>query len=319
MKKNITDKLQLLAVVCVFTLCAAAGAAGQTDLGGGNNRQNDRVLVESNPPLRQSDVAQLIEFFEWLFQARFTADDRADFQALAVKEYKTGGDKAIRGIKEILESHAKFKALGAAQREKVRQELLPQIAGSFQREHSEVNEFLSGVYQNAGQGATADDSGGNGGRRDAGAADGDGGGGGSVVTLAELAGTWSTSTVSGERYKNLTTGDLSDASGSMSEYVISPNGAIKYTGYLSTTIYACSTKLFFMKEGKISVRGSNITFDYTSGERDYQNTCNSSLSGVKPIPPKKSTYPFTLERDQYGLKLCTLQEDGVRSCLYKKR
>ena len=146
--------------------------------------------------------------------------------------------------------------------------------------------------------------------------DGGGGGRNGSPTVTDLAGTRSSASVSGERYKNLRNGELSDVSGNMSEYVISPNGEIQYTGYLSTTIYACATKLFFTKKGKISVSGSLITFDYQTGERDYQNSCNASLSGVKPVPPQKKTVAFTLERDQHGVKLCTLDE-GVQTCLRK--
>jgi hypothetical protein len=302
MKKQIIGKFRALLVFCAFSLCFTNVATMRAAIAG--KLQDDRVLVSGNPSLKQSDVDELINFFEWLFEARFNDEQRSEFRTLAIKEWKSG-EKAVKGITDIVASHRKFQNLTAAQREQVRQELLPHITASFQTERSDVNVFLSKIYQKAdGADSTA--------RNATDSGDNTGG----AVTLADLVGTWSSGSVSGERYKNLTSGDLSDASGNMSEYIISANGEIKYTGYLSTTIYACTTKLFFIKTGKISVSGSSVTFDYKTGERDYQNSCNSSLSGVKPISPQKKTVQFTLERDQHGVRFCTVEE-GNKTCLSK--
>ena len=305
MKKQFTNKFWRLVFLCLFCVGCTTLASAQIPTAGG--RQKDRVIIDGNPALKQSDVDKLQDFFEWLFEAKLSAAERAEFQSLVVKKGQSG-EKEISGILDILKTHREIEALSESDRADVRRQLLPKVLDSFRAGGNDINKFFSGVYENRRGNSAA--------RKDEQAVDGGGGGKNGSATVADLVGTWSSGSVSSERYKNLISGDLSDVSGNASEYIISPNGEIQYAGYLSTTIYACATKLFFTKKGKISVSGSTITFDYQTGERDYQNSCNASLSGVKPIPPQKKTVSFTLERDQHGVKLCTLDE-GVQTCLRK--
>jgi hypothetical protein len=139
---------------------------------------------------------------------------------------------------------------------------------------------------------------------------------GGAVKTADLAGIWSTSSVSGDRYKSLVTGELSDPSGSIIEYKISPDGEIEHVGYLSSTVYSCTTKLFISRSGRISISGSNITFDFSPGKRMFQS-CSASSRRNDTLPAERKTYPFRLERDQYGLQLCTV-ENGKDLCFRKK-
>ncbi|HEX8246538.1 MAG TPA: hypothetical protein VF599_00010 [Pyrinomonadaceae bacterium] len=298
MKNQFTNKLLFLVFLFLFCFAGAFVGSAQAQL------KEDRVIVDGNPALKQSHVDKLQDFIEWLFETKFSKAQKSEFQRLVVQKWQAG-EKESTGILDILKTHDGIQALSEGDRADVRRELLPKVLDSFRNGGSDINKFLSGVYENRRENSVT--------------ADGnaiENGGGGNSANLADFAGTWSSGNVSGIRYKNLTNGDLSDVSGNMSEYIISKNGDIQYTGFLSTTIYACSTRLFFTKKGKISVSGSFITFDYKTGERDYQNSCNASLSGVKPIPPQKKTVPFTLERTAQGVKLCTTDE-GVQTCLHK--
>jgi hypothetical protein len=296
-------KQQIYSLALIFCLlcCGSNVAARQIS---NYQKENDRVLAAGNPPFRQSDADKLQDFFEWLFETKFSAAEQAEFQKLIVKKWNEG-EKEAAGISGIIKSHAEFRTVSETDREKVRLEMQPKVAASFQSGQSEINDFMAGIYQKSRKNSVA--------RNDPRNSIDDGVG---AVTLADLAGNWSSGSVSSERYKNLASGDLSDVSGNMSEYIVSAKGDIQYSGYLSTTIYACSTRLFFTKKGKISISGSTITFDYRTGERDYQNSCNASLSGVKPIPPQRKTVPFTLERSGQEVKLCTVDE-GVQTYLYK--
>jgi hypothetical protein len=212
----------------------------------------------------------------------------------------------------MLESYDKIRAVSAEKREQVRRQLLPEIVSLLEKEDSEINKVLLSVYRNA-QGAadddaladptpTTDD------RRQT---------SNGAVKVADLAGIWSTSSVSGGRYRSLVTGQLSDPSGSIIEYQISPNGAIKHVGYLSSTVYSCTTKLFISRTGRIQINGSRITFDFAAGKRMYQ-TCSQSASRNDTLPAERKTYPFRLERDENGLKLCTTEENGKDFCIRKK-
>jgi hypothetical protein len=307
MKNQFTKKFRLFIFFCLFCVACASIGFAQNANGG---RQNDPVVAAGNGSLRQSDVKELRDLFEWLFETTFSLAERTRFQTLIIQKWNES-EKEARGISDLIKTHRQIQTLSQADREKIRLELLPKVAASFESGQSELNDFMSGIYQNSRKNSAAQNDSQNpadGGERDKSS--------NGAVTLADLTGTWSSGSISGERYKNLRNNELSDVSGNMSEYIISPNGQIEYTGYLSTTIYACSTRLFFQKKGKISVSGSSITFDYKTGERDYQNSCNASLSGVKPIPPSTKTVSFTLEREGQNVKLCT-SDEGAQTCLYK--
>lgn len=296
---------RILAAFALTTVAFAAFAAAQ-------NEALDKVVAETGEyRLKQSDIDRLTEVFEWILASKFTDAQRKRYQALIIADAQTNR-KSAENIVSMIRSYDKIQAAEPAKREEFRRQVAPEIIAAMEKENSEISNLLLEVYRGGrGSGTTAN-------RNSTGDATDDlpPPGGSSAGKPADLAGTWSTSAAQGERYKSLRTGELSDAGGSIIEYVISPNGQIEYTGYMSNTIYACTTKLFVTKKGRVSVSGSNITFEYGSGERDFTSSCNSSLNGVKAIPPTRKTYPFTLERDKNGIKLCTV-EDGNQFCIRK--
>lgn len=299
--KILITRIMAVALLTVF----AGGAFAQNQTGSG-----DRVLVTGKYSLKQSDIDRLTEIYEWMFAGEFTPAQRRRYQKLIVEEAKTN-ERTAQSIHVMLQSFKKIRAAGAQKQEQIRLELVPEIVSALENENNETNNLLLEVYRNA-QGATSDknpsfdDSEPNQPKNRGGA-----------VKVADLAGIWSTSSVSGERYRSLVTGELSDPNGSIIEYKISPNGEIKHVGYLSSTVYSCTTKLFISRTGRISISGSNITFDFAPGKRMYQ-TCSASASRNDTLPAERKTYPFRLERDQYGIQLCTTEENGKDFCIRRK-
>lgn len=294
------NKVLLIRFLIFAGLAIFAGAALAQKQASG-----DRIVVSGEYSLKQSDIERLTEFYEWLLDKKFTPAQRRKYQALIVEQAKARVEDA-KAATEIVEGFNRISSAGAEQREQGRRQILPGIISVMESEDTEISRLLLEVYR-GGQNAAkkdfpADDSGNN---------DLSG-----AVKVADLAGLWSTSSVSGERYKSLVTGELSDPSGSIIEYQISPNGAIKHVGYLSMTTYSCTTKLFISRTGRVSISGSNITFDFAPGKRMYQ-TCSQSASRNDTLPAERKTYPFRLERDEYGVKLCYV-EDGKDFCIRKK-
>jgi hypothetical protein len=272
--------------------------------------QTDRVLVTGRYTLRQSHIDRLTELYEWLFAGKFSPAQRRRYQTLIVQEAKSD-ETTAKSILSLVESFAKIQSARADKREEIRRELLAEIVPALEKDKNEANDILLEVYRNAQDaqaenGFSSDDSDPKSSVRSGGA-----------VKVSDLAGIWSTSSVSGTRYKSLVTGELSDPSGSIIEYQIFPNGTIKHVGYLSSTVYSCTTKLFISRTGRISISGSKITFDFAPGKRMYQ-TCSASASRNDTLPAERKTYPFRLERDQYGLQLCTIEENGKEFCIRKK-
>jgi hypothetical protein len=272
----------------------------------------DKILVTGEYALRQSDFNALTEFYEWLLNAEFTPDERRRFQTLMVRDAQTRKATA-KAIPEIVAGFQKIRTLDADKREQARRQLLPDIVQAMEREENEINAMLLGIYRGAQKG---DDTTASNAPDDASGDDEPDAPNTGAVRVSDLAGLWSTSSVSGERYKSLATGELSDPSGTIIEYQISPNGTIKHVGYLSMTTYSCTTKLFISRTGRISIDGSRITFDFAAGKRMFQG-CGSAARN-DTLPAERKTEGFRLERDKYGIQLCTFDEKGKDLCFRKK-
>lgn len=299
--KTLLTKILIVIALAAFTCPTLA----QKQTGNG-----DKILVTGEHSLSQSEIDELTELYEWMLNTEFTSAERRKYQTLTVKEAQTN-QRTAKNLKEMLQHYRTLKALDETKREQFRLQLLPTLVSALETKKTDLNEFLLGVYQNrkgeaVDKDVLADDS-----QTDEPKSTG------GAVKVADLAGIWSTSSVSGTRYKSLVTGELSDPSGSIIEYQISPNGVIKHVGYLSSTVYSCTTKLFISRTGRISINGSNITFDFAPGKRMYQ-TCSASASRNDTLPAEKETYSFKLEHDEYGiLQLCTVK-DGKNLCFRKK-
>lgn len=292
-------------------LTLALAACGTAALAQRQNAPGDKILVTGEYTLRQSDFDALTQFYEWLLNAEFTPEQRRRFQTLMVKDAQARKASA-KAIPEIVEGFRKVQTLDAERREQARAQLLPGIVQAMRQEENEVNTMLLGIYRrNIAQDETTDPNAVN----DSNDVEPDAQNTG-AVKVSDLAGLWSTSSVSGERYKSLVTGELSDPSGTIIEYQISPNGTIKHVGYLSLTTYSCATKLFINRTGRIQINGSRLTFDFAPGKRMYQ-TCGSAARN-DTLPAERKTQPFRLERDQYGIQLCTVEENGRDLCFRRK-
>jgi hypothetical protein len=293
-------------------LIAALASAGSTVFAQKQTGAGDKVLAPGDYAIKQSDINALARFYEWLLGVEFTSAQRQRFQTLMTAEARARKSTA-KAVAEIVEGFRKIQTADAEKRAELRGQLLPEIIAALEKEESELNNMLLEIYRGAQTETPDADAMNDSQKEEDRPADSTGRGG---VKVADLAGLWSTSSVSGERYKSLVTGELSDPSGSIIEYQISPNGAIKHVGYLSVTTYSCTSKLFISRTGRISISGSNITFDFAAGKRMYQ-TCGSAMRN-DTLPAERKTSAFRLQRDKYGVELCTIDENGKDLCFRKK-
>jgi hypothetical protein len=269
-------------------------------------KTDDKILVSGDPSLKESDINVVINFYEWLFEAKFTAAERREFQTLLVSEAKTK-PAALAAVAEIVAGFKNIETVGTEKSGQIRNEFLPQIVGAMRQSNSKINRLLLGIYENA-RGETSNDE------KATISDERNVGNNGGAQKIADLAGLWSNGSVSSERYKSLISGELSAPSGTMIEYEISPNGQVKYAGYMSNTFYSCTVQMFIYKTGRVSVNGSNLMFNYAPGSRT--NIPCAADKREATIPAESKTVPFRLERDEYGVKLC-MTENGAEVCLRK--
>lgn len=278
--------------------------------------KDDKILVGGDYALRQSDFDGLADFYQWLLGAKFSDAEQRRFQTLSIN-YAREKESNAKAVLEIVQGYKKIQTADEEKREQARRELLPAIVSEMEKnEEDETSVFLLGVYRSAQNQKTevetdrrvrkdeTDDSPPN--KTP------------TTAATADLAGLWSTSSVSGERYKSLVTGELSDPSGTIIEYQIAPTGTVKHVGYMSVTNYTCTSKLFISRTGRVSVSGSTLTLDFAPGQRIYQ-ACSASDRRTDTLPAEKEIYSFRLARNEYGvLQLCT-ERNGKNLCFNKKK
>ncbi|MGW0664458.1 hypothetical protein [Streptodolium elevatio] len=164
-------------------------------------------------------------------------------------------------------------------------------------------------------GVSIDDKVGMGSDDDAGKADtdkGDGGKGGSVPK--ELVGSWRTGSGATVQYQDAITGAYAPPSGSTGELTIKSDGSYTDNGLLQTTMYNCTTSLFVMEEGKVSVSGDKVTFKPSKVKTSMQNTCSESSNFYNRDGTKNTKVDtFELTQDTNGPVLRLTDEEGASS------
>ncbi|HEX2641112.1 MAG TPA: hypothetical protein VHL50_11090, partial [Pyrinomonadaceae bacterium] len=138
----------------MFALCAVLGGGSYSTFGQGS----DRVLVAGAKPLRQSDVDKMIEFYQWAFEVKFTAQQRDQMRESMEGEFRTDAAQARAGIDDVLATFSKVKALSAAEQEAKRSNFTPAFVENLRKATGDpTSELLVSIYDAAQNGGTAND------------------------------------------------------------------------------------------------------------------------------------------------------------------
>src|SRR5215813_5621158 len=93
--------IHVLILIGIFGICAFGQSA-------------DRLLASGEPPLMQSTVDHLIDFFEFGLHSKFDPAERSEFTAQRIAEWKNGDQKGRDAILSILELRSKLMSLDDA-------------------------------------------------------------------------------------------------------------------------------------------------------------------------------------------------------------
>jgi len=133
----------------------------------------------------------------------------------------------------------------------------------------------------------------------------------------QIVGKWMTGNSSTLTFTNQTTGASSNASGIQVMYTISPNGQYEYATLETHTMYNCQSRISLYKTGHIEMNGGQITFVPEKGQFTSEDDCNRQYNYTKPAQLNRETYNVSVQRDEYGTKLC-LQNSSINGCAYKR-
>ncbi|HEX8638054.1 MAG TPA: hypothetical protein VF692_08330, partial [Pyrinomonadaceae bacterium] len=132
-----------LLILCLAIIHCAYSVSAQTD--------GDKIVAAGNPPLLQSEMNTIIDFYEWALEKDFTVAQRRRFIELSVASYQENVAASRKGTAALLEVFGKVRRLSEDERQKIREQLKPELVKEFRSgSNDETSQLLLAVYENTG-------------------------------------------------------------------------------------------------------------------------------------------------------------------------
>lgn len=276
----------------IFIFAAAAISAQNTD----------RQLAPGNPPLMQSTVNDLIDFFEFGLHARFTPAQRQEFQQQRIAEWRKGDPKDIQTVQTLLDTRAKLMSLDEAKLREAQAAIEKYLVQTFGNQASDPTaRLLMEVYRSGRSDATVDEP----------------STAGTSQDVSALFGTWQAGTVSGVSFVNGATGSSTNGGGTQVMYTFKPGGRYEYAALTQSTLYNCTMKALTYKSGIVQINGNTLIFVPQNASFTSEDTCVARNNYRKPVSMERETFNWSVQQDEYGTKLC-LQNSSINGCAYKR-
>ena len=234
----------------------------------------------------QSDTDGLISYYEWLFETKFSSNERAQYNEIKEEDYRLDYANEKKGISSLLATFAKTRSKGENEQARIRDEILSSFVKQLQEAGSGNKEaaFLLSVYTKA-QARLGQESGANG-----------------VGDIGPFVGKWvwahtGSSTIS-------TGGAYMGSNGSRFTYEFSPNGAVQFTGIMNVMQGGCSQQVFRSIQGAASVSGNELTIRWQPEKftRDY--SCDTANNYTKTMPSRVERHKISFRTDLGQKQMC---------------
>jgi hypothetical protein len=309
--RNIRFIVKALLLITISTVLAA-NAFGQ---------RSDEILVEGNPPFTGSDFESLVKYYERGLDIRFSDEERDEFKskvaAMWRKNQKSNGGKLIEFMQSVRSMNSRVTD------EKIRehqQEFADALLADLKNmSRNGWSDFVVGVYERAQRGdsinAQSDEetpaqteSSENPREADFQTLNG-------AIRMSDLAGKWVKGTTATYGYRDSVTNDYKSGYGAANQHDIYANGSFDYTNFAQVSLYGCTTELFTSMKGRLSLSGSEVTFNYVSGSVKGKDSCKTTGFN-KPAQIRQTTY--RLESDGSRLRMCEVGAENP-TCLYREK
>jgi hypothetical protein len=283
----------------IFVLCAVIGGGSYSTFG----QVGDRVLVAGAKPLRQSDVDRMIEFYEWAFEVKFTAQQHERMRESMEGEFRTDAAQARAGIDDVMASYAKVKALSPAEQEAKREKFAPAFVENLRKATGDpTSELLVSIYDEAhGGGQSSEDA------STATAADSGRSPDAPVGNISAIVGGWVWARSGSSTYT--TGGSYMGSNGSRFTYKFLANGSVEYTGIMNVMTGGCRMQVFTAKKGRANLSGGTLTINWAPADFSRDDSCSPSKNYKKKLPAETETFKVRFQ-DSYGQRqLCMTGKD----------
>lgn len=294
-----TSKFLLFLILWVGLIGGAVNVYAQT---------NDKVLVSAaGQSLRQSEINKLIQFYEWAFEAKFSADERTRFTEFTAREFRSNPAGARATIDDIVGTLPKILAASQDIQQETRKNFLVIFLPEARKNTDENSQMLLGIYEAANGGNSSNE---------ASNSENDSSQSNdsyetvkkvNVGNLSAIVGKW----VSGNTGSMTTTtsGVYLGGNASRHTYQFNTNGTVEYTGIMNIMTGGCRMQIFKTAKGKATLSGSTLTINWSPASFSRDDSCSPSKNYKKTLPAETETFQVNFETYYDDKQLCLTGTD----------
>ena len=273
-------------------------------------KPEDEVLAQGNPPLTLGRIDQLAEFFEWALDSKFTKSQKTLFTARLVEIWEKRDQTTIDAFMNMRKSFDGLVNATFEQRSEARGRVQTLLLNAFVADSADsLAQLLLSVYKASHSDAVITPN------KQATATP-------TVLPSRvppELIGEWIARRGSGSSYINPNTGQTSGPNATIDSYKIFADGTYEHAMLMQSSLYSCTTTIVGRETGPINVQGSTFLLTPRPGTLDSKNTCSPSLNENKQTNFDPETYSWRIQRNEYGLELCLQRRSDGKGACYQKQ
>jgi hypothetical protein len=311
-----TTRFSIVEVIMKYLLCSllilllAAGSTSNGRTRITQQRHDDEVLAQGNPPLTLGRVDQLAEFFEWALDSKFTKSQRTLFMARLVEIWEKRDQSTIDAFMNMRKSYDGLVNATPEQRNEARRNVQTLLLDAFVGDSADsLAQLLLSVYKASHPGAVIAP------KKQAAPNP-------TMVPTRvppELVGEWIARRGSGSSYINPNTGQTGGVNATIDSYKIFGDGTYEHSILIQSSLYNCTLSTVGRETGPISVQASTFTLTPGPGTLDSKNSCNPSLNEKQQTNENPETYSWRIQRNEYGLELCLQRRSDGKGACYQKQ
>jgi hypothetical protein len=298
----------LLCSLLVLLLFAGSTSSARNRIT--QQKPEDEVIAQGNPPLTQGRVDQFAEFFEWALDSKMTKSQRTLFSARLVELWEKRNQSNIDALVAMRKHYDGLVNVTPEQRNEARGRVQSLLLNAFVGDSEDsLAKLLLAVYKASHPGAVITP------KNQAAA---------NPTPLqahvpAELLGEWIARRGSGSSYVNPNTGQTGGVNATIDSYKIFADGTYEHSILIQSSLYNCTLSTVGRETGPISVQGSSFLLTPRPGTLDSKNSCNPSLNEKQQTNENPETYSWRVQRGEHGLELCLQRRSDNASACYQKQ
>jgi hypothetical protein len=286
-------KYLLLLVLCAGLVGAVSNITAQT---------SDKVLVSTGgKTLRQTDINKMIQFYEWAFEAKFSADERTKFSEYTAQEFRADPSNARATIDDIVGTLPKILAAAEDVQQETRKNFLAAFLPEARQNTDENSQLLTAIYNAAHGGNDSNVASGDSNNIESNDSDSN------LGNISALVGKWVWGRSGSSTYSS--GGSYMGSNGSRHTYQFNANGTVEYTGIMNVMTGGCNMQVFKSAKGKANLNGNTLTISWSPAAFSRADSCSPSKDYKKTLPAETETFQVKFKTDYGQRQLCLTGKD----------